>query len=253
MNNRQDGQTEVYAIPENGLTVKDLPVVEQPREIMKRRGAQNVDDDILIAILLRTGTKKRNVVELARYLRRTYGSLTAMSQASVEELARVAGMGPVKSQVLVASLELAKRLASEQVPERTEIRKPEHAATVLREIARPLEKEVFWMLPLDKKNRLLRPPIEITKGIADASLVHPREVFKEAILVSAVALVVAHNHPSGDPTPSKEDVRITESLVHSGSILKIPVLDHIIMGHSGAGNDGEDYCSLREEGLANFE
>jgi DNA repair protein RadC len=237
--------------PISPLRVKDLPFRERPRELMDRLGAENLPDAALLALILRSGVSGVSVVELGQNLLREYGSLTAMSKASVEDLAAVRGMGRIKAQVLKSALELARRLAEESAPVHPTVRTPSEAAHLLREAARPLEREVFWALLLDTKYRLKRPPVEISSGLLDASLVHPREVFREAIRTASAAVVLVHNHPSGDPSPSAEDLRVTRQLIEAGRVVDIDVLDHIILGHRTKAT-GADYCSLRESGLVDF-
>jgi DNA repair protein RadC len=234
------------------IRVADIPSRQRPREQFERMGAENVSDDVLLALILRSGVRGMNVVDLARGIIQQYGSLTELAKASVEDLARIRGLGKVKAQVLKAALELAKRLAAESAPSRHSIRTPEDAAGLLRERVRTREEESFWVLLLDGKNRLLKSPIEVTRGLLDASLVHPREVFKEAIRSASAAVVLAHNHPSGDPTPSAEDIRITKQLVEAGRIVDIHVLDHVVLGRSGVGNGGADFFSFREAGIVEF-
>ncbi|MDA1044025.1 MAG: DNA repair protein RadC [Verrucomicrobia bacterium] len=243
-----------YSIPATGWTVKQLPKRMQPREEVDRLGFRYVSDSTLLAILLRSGTAGHNVVELADAILRKYGSLTALSSASIEELTRdeqVKGLGKVKAQVLLAALEVGRRLQQEAIPERTRICTPEDAVRVLASDAAVLTREVFWALNLDTKNRLQGRPQEISQGILDASLVHPREVFREAIRSASAAVVLSHNHPSGDPTPSAEDIRITRQLVEAGRIVDIRVLDHIIIG-AQRGTELPRFTSLRESGIVNF-
>ncbi len=240
-----------YHTQSHPLRVRDVPSRQRPRELFDRMGAAHVEDDVLIALILRSGVQGVNVIQLAQHLLARYGSLTAMAQASVKELAKIKGMGPVKAQVLKASLELARRLTMESVPEDHKIAAPQDVSLILREVARTLEEEVFWVLLLDSRNKLKQPPVEISRGIVDASLVHPREVFKEAVRAACSAVVLAHNHPSGDPTPSAEDIRITRQLVEAGKLIDIDVLDHVILGRPGL--DGRpDFLSLREAGLVRF-
>jgi DNA repair protein RadC len=234
--------------------VSDLPERMRPREAMDRAGVEHVSDAVLIAILLRSGTRGVNVMDLADRLLRKYGSLTALARVPVEQLARdkdVPGLGKVKARVLRAALELARRLTQEGREAVFSVRTPEDAARVLREVARPLDHERFWVLGLDAKNRLRGEAQEITRGLLDASLVHPREVFRRAIESACAALVVVHNHPSGDPTPSAEDVRITRQLVEAGRVVGIRVLDHVVLGGRSAARDA-DYLSMREQGLVDF-
>lgn len=231
--------------------VCDMPSRQRPREEMERLGVSNVSDHVLLAIVLRSGVRGVNVVDLARDLINRYGSLTNLARASIDELADTKGLGKVKAQVLAATLQLAKRLTEESIPGTYTVRSPMDAVRLLREETRTLEEEVFWTLLLDAKNHLKVPPQNITKGLLDASLVHPREVFRPAIKSSSAAVVLVHNHPSGDPTPSAEDVRITKQLVEAGRIVDIRVLDHVIIGAASA-QKGADFLSLRETGLVDF-
>jgi DNA repair protein RadC len=231
--------------------VCDMPANQRPREFMEKVGRENVPDDILLAILLRTGTKGVNVVELARKLLEQYGTLTALASAPEDEIAQIKGIGKVKAQILSAAMELAVRLSTEKNTVIATIKSPADAVRLLRDKARTLDKEVFWVLPLDIKNQLKREPICISEGVLDASLAHPREVFRSAICRGAAAIIIAHNHPSGDPTPSPEDIRITREMVEAGKIVDITVLDHIIIGKPDA-NRKSDYVSIRETGIVDF-
>jgi len=241
-----------YVIEERAWRVRDMPERLRPREEMERMGAQNVPDDVLLAILLRSGARGANVVDLARKLLRDHGSLTALARCSVNDLARAAkGMGRVKAQVVVAALELARRLNQEALPPRYRVRTPEDAARLLRDRARVLETEVFWALHLDAKNFMKGEPAEVTRGLLDASLVHPREIFRDAIRAATAAAVLVHNHPSGDPSPSAEDIRVTRQLVEAGKIVDIRILDHVILGKA-AEPGGRDFVSMRESGTVEF-
>jgi DNA repair protein RadC len=240
-----------YPISEAKLQ-DSLPQDERPRELMERLGAENVKDKHLLAIILRTGTKGRNVLDLAEGLLREYGSFAAMSQASVDDLKNVHGLGPVKAQLLKAVFEIGRRASVKRDNSQLVVRTPAETLHAIRAHISPEQRdhEAFWVLLLNRRYHLIRPPLEITRGILDASLVHPREVFKEAIRSNAAAIILAHNHPSGDPTPSAEDIRITRQLVEAGKIIQIDVLDHVIIGNAQAG--ARDYASLRESGLVNF-
>ena len=241
-----------YVIDHRAWRVCDIPERMRPREEMERLGVSNVGDEVLLAILLRAGTRGKNVVDLAREMLIKHGSLTQLASSSVDDLRRdFKGVGPVKAQVLIAALEIARRLAQEALPKRYRVRTPDDAARLLRDTVRVLSNEVFWVLLLDTKNYLKRPPVEVSRGLLDASLVHPREVFRDAVRCSTAAVVVVHNHPSGDPTPSSEDVRITRQLVEAGKVVGIGVLDHVVLGK--AAQEGAcDYLSLRESGLVTF-
>jgi DNA repair protein RadC len=234
------------------VPMRDFPARQRPRELFEQLGPDHVEDYVLVALILRVGTKGMNVVELARRLLDEYGSLTQMAQASADELARVAkGMGKVKAQMLKAALEMGHRMVMEQAPSKAAVRTPQEAADLLRSRARGLEQENFWVLLLDARNNLKRAPVQVSQGLLDASLVHAREVFKEAIRTNSAAVVLVHNHPSGDPGPSAEDLRITRQLIEAGRIIDIRVLDHVILGH-GHQENGRDFVSLRESGLVEF-
>jgi DNA repair protein RadC len=233
--------------------MSEIPERLRPREMMGRLGAEGVGDDVLLAIILRGGVKGENVLDLSRrILAGCNGSLVDLARSEASELAGIKGIGPVKAQILKAALELGRRLRDEGVAPGASVKCPADAFNVLQSRVRLLDREVFWVLPLDRKNRLKKPPVEVTAGLLDASLVHPREVFKHAIRTSSASVVVAHNHPSGDPTPSAEDVRITRQLIDAGKVVDIRVLDHVIIGAEG-GSGNRPFISLREEGVVPFE
>ncbi|QBG47162.1 JAB domain-containing protein [Verrucomicrobia bacterium S94] len=246
-------QTE-YSTKGQSLRVCDMPAQLRPREEFERVGAENVSDAVLLALILRTGTTKVNVVQLSQMLLSRYGSLTALAKASVNEMARdekLPGIGKVKAQMIKASMELAQRLTRESVGESPVVTTPEQAAAVLRERARILQKEIFWALMLDAKNRLIGEPQKISEGTLTSSLVHPRELFKKAVELSCASIILAHNHPSGDPTPSGEDIKVTKQLIEAGNVMGIKVLDHIVLGHRRT-HMNTDFISLREAGLVRF-
>lgn len=231
--------------------IKELPMRQQPREIMERLGAENCTDDILLSIVLRYGTSGVNVLDLARSLLDRYGSLAELSRASVHDLQCVRGIGRVKAQVVKAAFALAINLQEEINESLKTVRTPEDVTSILAAHAAARDTEAFWVLPLDTKNRLKSRPVRVSEGILDASLVHPREVFKEAIRMSCAAVILAHNHPSGDPHPSGEDLKVTRKLIEAGNIVDIAVLDHIILGQQTEHRSG--YMSLRESGLVRFD
>ena len=240
--------------PDAPLTVKELPVEMRPREELQRRGAENVADEVLLAILLRSGMRGKNVTELAREILRRYGGLAALSKATFEELLhnKIKGLGKVKALELAAALELGRRAAN-QGPCHVApvIREPESAYRILAPLARTLQQEIFWVLLLDTKNKLIGQPVETSRGLLDSSPVHPREVFNKAVRYSAASVILAHNHPSGDPTPSKEDIDITRRLIEAARILGIRVVDHLIVGKPSPSTPG--FVSLREKNLVAFE
>jgi len=240
-----------YEVKSTPLRVCDMPTQMRPREEFERVGAENVSDAVLLALILRTGSIGLNVVEVSQRLLSSFGSLTALARASVNDLQCVESIGPVKAQMIKAAMELAQRLTRESIGEKPLITTPEQAAAVLRERARLLQHEVFWALMLDTKNRLIGEPRQISEGTLNSSLVHPRELFKRALQHSCAAIILAHNHPSGDPTPSAEDIKVTKQLIGAGELMGIKVLDHIIVGHRRHHVDA-DFLSLREAGLVNF-
>ncbi len=232
-------------------TVKSIPEALRPRELLLSRGRGAMHDDQLLAILIRSGVAGCSAIELARRLLHEYGSLSALAQAEPEELIalRLPGLGTVKAVELSATLEIARRVATGPVVTKS-IQKPETVVEILRPLVLESDKELFLALPLDRKNRLKGRPVQVSEGTVDASLVHPREVFRECVRVSAASVIVAHNHPSGDPTPSAEDVRITKQLVAAGQVIGIPVLDHVVLGSEAVLPPG--YVSLRDKGYLSF-
>lgn len=240
-----------YRCRESECKANELPLHVQPREAVTRFGVDRVGDDVLLALLLRTGMKGVNVVDLARSVLLRYGTLGAIAEASVTDLARVKGIGKIKAQIIKAALELGRRLGTEFQTGPIRISTPSDVYQLLRHQAVTLGHEVFWVLILNAKNALKCQPIDVTEGILDASLVHPREVFREAIRSAAAAVVLVHNHPSGDPSPSAEDLKITRQLIEAGRIIDIKVLDHVILGRCGTISP-EGFLSLRESGLVSF-
>lgn len=213
---------------------------EGPRERLRARGADALSAAELIALLLRTGARGRDAVDVARALLARTGSLDRLESAPARELAAVQGVGAAKAASLIAAFELGRRCAGSHLPEGAALRSPEdvfrHFGARLRRIAQ----ERFIVVLLDGRHRVLGEEM-VSLGTLTASLVHPREVFRPALRASAAALILVHNHPSGDPTPSAEDRAVTERLARAGEILGVRVLDHVIVAERG-------YVSLREDG-----
>jgi DNA repair protein RadC len=229
----------------NSLRLKDQPESERPRERLASHGPDALSHAELIAILVRTGTKGVNVLEVARQMVQKFGSLRALAQASIEELRTIKGIGRDKAVTLVAAFTLARKMAAEIRNEAPLVDTPEAVANVLREEVRLRNVETFQVLMVNTRRRLITT-VKIADGTLDTILVHPREVFKPAISANAAAIVLAHNHPSGDPSPSEADVKVTRDLIRAGQLLKIEVLDHVILGQV---RDGQrDFVSLRELG-----
>jgi len=232
----------------HGIRIKDLPKNERPRERLTELGADALRSAELIAILLRTGMKGISAVEAAEKLLQKFANLDALSRASLKEL-RGNGIGPDKAIALKAAFTLARRLVRESQGESPLLDNPQRVADYLREENRSYEVERFQAVLLNTRRKLIRVD-KISEGLVDTILVHPREVFKAAIAANASAVVLVHNHPSGDPTPSPADISVTRDLIRAGQLLKIEVLDHVILGRRTAEN-GRDYASLRELGYFN--
>ena len=229
-----------------GMRLKDQPVSERPRERLVALGAGALSHAELIAILLRTGLKGANAVEISKQLIQKFGTLQALARASVDELRKVKGIGRDKAVTLLAAFELAQRMAKELCDESEPLDHPEAVVRWLRGRNLLKNTETLQVLSLNTRRRFIRLD-EITDGTLDTLLVHPREVFRKAIAANAAAVVLAHNHPSGDPTPSEADIKVTRDLIRAGQLLKIEVLDHVIIGHATPDRP-KDYASLRELG-----
>ncbi len=234
--------------------IKDLPPDLQPREMLERFGPGNVPDAVLLAVLLRTGMQKKNVLDLAVELLQRHRSLAELSRASLQELAAVKSIKKVKALTLLAAFELGRRMRDEGLRDAESVRTPADVERLVRPLADRSGVEVFWVLPLNKRNRMItRLPVEVSRGILDANLVHQREVFEQAVRTGSAAVVLSHNHPSGDPSPSAEDLALTRKMVEAGRMLDIRVLDHVIVGRPAAAGGTAGFCSLREAGLVNFD
>lgn len=228
------------------MRLKDQPVSERPRERLIAKGPDALSPAELTAILLRTGLKGTNVLEIGKQLVRDYGSLRALAGASVEQLRRVKGIGPDKAVTLVAAFTLARKMAEELRHDAPLLDSAEAVANLMREETRLRRVEAFQVILVNTRRRFMSL-VKIADGTLDTILVHPREVFQAAITAGASAIILTHNHPSGDPTPSEADIKVTRDLIRAGQLLKIDVLDHIILGSRDAGRE-RDYVSLRELG-----
>jgi DNA repair protein RadC len=229
-----------------GLLIKELPGSERPRERLAEKGADALTSSELIAILLRTGTKGASAIQVAEQLILKFGSLDSLSRATIPQLQAVKGVGRDKAIALQAAFTLARRLAKELHQESPMLDTPERVADLLREEARSYEVESFQVLSVNTRRRLLRVD-RVSQGTLDTILVHPREVFKPAIAANAAAIILMHNHPSGDPSPSEADIKVTRDLIRAGQLLKIDVLDHVIIGRPTQERP-RDFVSLRELG-----
>lgn len=222
-------------------TIKELPLPERPRERLARLGPAALSTAELLAIILRTGIGGENALLLAGRLLARYNGLAGLARASLSELVAERGLGLAKASQLQAALELGRRLTVALPEERLQIRTPADVAAMLLAEMSHLEQEHFWVLFLDTRNRVLGSE-PIYKGSLNQSQVRIGEVFREAVRRNCAGVIVAHNHPSGDPAPSPEDVAVTRELVAAGKLLGIELIDHLIIGHGR-------WVSLRERGL----
>ncbi len=224
-----------------GIMLREMPHHEKPRERLARAGAESLTDAELIAILLRTGTKKRDVLEVTRSVLHYFGDLVRVSQASLDEMQQVSGVGRVKAVELVAAMELGKRLVHYSQREKHKISKAEDVFELLKTEFLDCEVEHFKVLLLNTKHRVLKV-VSVSQGTVDGTLATPRDVFRQAVRENARAVIVTHNHPSGDPEPSQSDIQVTKKLKQAADILEISLLDHIIFGH-------QRFVSFAERGL----
>ena len=223
------------------IMIKDLPMEERPREKLKSLGTGALSNAELLAILIRSGHKKESAVQVAMRILAQGGGLRSLPDLSLEELQRFKGIGPDKAVTIKAALELGCRLATSPRETTGSITNPRQAADLFMEELRYKKKEYFKILLLNTKNHVISKE-EISVGSLSASIVHPREIFSTPLRKSAASIILYHNHPSGDPSPSQEDLQVTRRLVEAGNILGVGVRDHIIIG------DG-CYFSFKEKGL----
>ncbi|WP_262122467.1 RadC family protein [Anaerococcus sp. Marseille-Q5996] len=220
-------------------SIKDFDLDDRPREKLISKGADGLSDEELLAIIISTGTKEKNVIELSREILQTF-SYESLADIEVSELTKIKGIKSAKASSIVASLRFGQRIAQKTMEKKiTKIKNSEDIYQYLKNEVQDKKNECFYAILLDTKNVIISKEV-ISIGTLDASIVHPREAFKPAIKKSAKSIVFAHNHPSGDFTPSKDDFRITQRLVEAGEILDIEVLDHIIIGKDG-------YYSFKKE------
>jgi DNA repair protein RadC len=228
------------------IRIKDLPDSERPRERLAANGADALKNSELIAILLRTGLKGMSAIQVAEQILHKFGSLDNLGKASLEDLQKVKGIGRDKAIALKAAFTLARRMALELRQDGPTLDNPESIAGLLREDNRAYDVEHFQVVLLNTRRKLIRVDV-VSQGTLDTLLVHAREVFRAAISANAAAIVIVHNHPSGDPTPSEADIKVTRDLIRAGQLLKIDVLDHVILGRASR-ERAEDYVSLRALG-----
>jgi len=224
----------------NSLMIRDLPLDERPRERLLTEGAEFLSNAELLAILLRTGTKNQSALQMAHYILQETEGLKFLNEMTIEELMTIKGIGRSKAIQLLASMELGKRMARKPLTKISAIYSPEDCVAFLSAEMKHLTQEHFVVIFLDTKNYVIGKKT-IFIGSLNKAIVHPREVFKEAIKRSSASIICAHNHPSGDPTPSEQDIGLTHRLYEAGELIGIKVLDHLIIGD-------EQFVSLKEKG-----
>nr|WP_066365567.1 DNA repair protein RadC [Neobacillus fumarioli] len=224
----------------NSLMIRDFPLDERPRERFIHHGPQSLSNHELIAILLRTGTKDESVLQLANRLLSHFEGLRQLKNATLEEITEIKGIGSAKAIQILAAVEIGRRIANSTFNDRYVIRSPEDGAKYVMNDMRFLPQEHFVCLYLNTKNQVIHKQA-VFIGSLNASIVHPREVYREALKRSAASIIAVHNHPSGDPTPSREDIEVTKRLAECGKIIGIDLLDHLIIGDN-------KFVSLKEKG-----
>ncbi len=227
--------------PYGSMTILGLPEDERPRERLLNHGAEVLSISELIAIIIGTGTKSKNATVLAGEILAKAGGLKGIADKSVKELSEIKGVGIAKAAKIKALVELSKRFGSIVPGERAVIRSPRDVSEALMQEMRDLDKEYFKAILLNTRNQIIKF-VTISIGTLNSSMVHPRELFKAAIKENSASIILVHNHPSGDPEPSKADIDITKRLVRAGLLLGIEVLDHVIVA-------GNRYLSFRERGM----
>lgn len=226
---------------ETQIMIRDVPVDERPRERMMRFGAKSLSNAELLAILLRTGTSSQSAVHLAERVLSQTGGLKGLTDSTIESLIQLKGIGPAKAVQILAGVELGRRISRKMPEERFTVRSPQDAADFMMDELQHLTQEHFTCLFLNTKNQIIGKET-VFVGSLNASIVHPREIFRKAIQRASAAIICLHNHPSGDPSPSVEDRNVTRRLKEAGRILGIDVLDHIIIGE-------QRFYSMKENGL----
>lgn len=227
---------------QRNFTIKELPESERPREKLCERGAESLSNEELLAVIIRTGSRTESAVELSkRVISRDNRGLVYLRDTTIEELMEISGIGKCKASQILAAIEVGKRINYHTAAEKVRVNQPSTVADLFMDEMRYLQKEHFRVVLLDTKNQIMVTE-EISIGTLNASIVHPRDVFKIAIKRNSNSIILIHNHPSGDPTPSKEDINITNRLIEVGDLVGIKVLDHIIIGD-------KNYISFKEKNI----
>lgn len=228
--------------------LSEMAVSERPQERMEQYGAKALSDTELLAMILRSGSRDMDVLGLSSTLLANAGNLAGLMRWSEEDFKKIKGIGRVKALQLVTVVEMARRISRQNLNPLDPLDSPDKVYALLEPEALGVETEKFWVLCLNRKNLLLKQ-IEVTSGTVSASLIHPREAFREAIRYGASSVIAAHNHPSGDPAPSSADIKVTRQLREAGSTVDIPLLDHVIIGRREQDRNGDGYYSFSEAGF----
>lgn len=224
----------------NNILIKDIPVNERPRERLVKYGVKNISNEELISIILKTGTKEKSVKELSNMILSKYSDISNLKELEIQDIMKIKGIGKVKAIELIASIELGRRVYVDKNIDELKIKGSIDVYNYFNDLLKDKKQEHFYAVYLDNKKKVITKRL-LYIGTINGSVAHPREIFKTAYLVSASFIICVHNHPSGDPTPSNEDIVFTNKLIEIGKLNNIPVLDHIVIGRNC-------YYSFFEEG-----
>lgn len=224
----------------NNILIRDIPVNERPRERLVKYGVKNISNEELISIILKTGTKEKSVKELSNMILSKYSDISNLKELEIQDIIKIKGIGKVKAIELIASIELGRRVYIDKNIDELKIKGSIDVYNYFNDLLKDKKQEHFYAVYLDNKKKVITKRL-LYIGTINGSVAHPREIFKTAYLVSASFIICVHNHPSGDPTPSNEDIVFTNKLIEIGKLNNIPVLDHIVIGRNC-------YYSFFEEG-----
>lgn len=224
----------------NNILIKDIPLNERPRERLVKYGVKNISNEELISIILKTGTKDKSVKELSNMILSKYSDISNLKELEIQDIMKIKGIGKVKAIELIASIELGRRVYVDKNIDELKIKGSIDVYNYFNDLLKDKKQEYFYAVYLDNKKKVITKRL-LYIGTINGSVAHPREIFKTAYLVSASFIICVHNHPSGDPSPSNEDIVFTNKLIEIGKLNNIPVLDHIVIGRNC-------YYSFFEEG-----
>ena len=215
----------------NNILIKDIPINDRPRERLINYGVKNISNEDLISIILKTGTKNKSVKDISNFVLKEFKDISNLKYLNINRLMKIEGIGKVKALELIAAIELGRRVYLEKNINEIKIKDSNDIYKIFNNILKYKQQEHFYALYLDSKNKIIEKKL-LFVGTINKSVAHPREIFKNAYLTSASFIICVHNHPSGDPTPSKEDIVFTNNLIEIGKLNNIPILDHIIIGNN---------------------